>query len=354
MKWLVNPSSSRFLSVLLAILSSVSPLKSETLLTLPGFTATANIQLENNPDESLVYVSGTVKKINTPSAENIIAPNITVRFWQPENPGSYVTAITNENGVYTIGLTEGAWQGEACGSDAAYYPSSWQVLVQDKKLLQLQAHDQKTIELDMLTPSNLINQHNTVTLTGRGFGCNGSLVFTYSNSVDICNKSSDIEYDHEVITLNDFSYRTDTQLRFAMPELSDVRDVHKHIAYVRYQQGNYKSRYIGIGEMVLASQSSNVILCQGGQVANQSNVAILNGTLGMQGIVTQIGGTAFNNAGAGVVSGVVGDTHLGGGNNPQLTGSDFASEMSFQNLEIEGVSGIMQFNGQVPNMELNQ
>lgn len=312
------------------------------LLFSPAISATVEQQLYNNPDQSPVVVSGMVKKIQTNNLT--VAANVTVRFWQPSSPGAYVSATTDIHGEYKIGLTQGLWKGEACGSGNSFSPAAWEVLIEDKKIKRLQELNLKNIRLDILTPSNLVQQHSAVTLTGEGFGCNGALVFTYSNSVDRCDKAQPVDYSKEQIIVSDFISRNNNQLQFDMPELdAQNRSVTKHVASVQYVQGANRSDGIAIGETILASQAGNDVLCNNapvgvatsGAVSAAASAGTHAGTFGgvtMEAVV----------ASGSVTSGVVGDATVGGGNNPQLMGSDFSVE-AFENIDLD-IQGIINTN----------
>lgn len=242
----------------------------------------------SNPDNSPVYVSGQVRKLpasatgQNSAQQSLMTSNLTilgsspdidesallpatgveVRFWKADQPGVFYRAQTDEQGRYVIGLSDGVWLGEACGSGNGFYPAKWQLSVVDEKLVSMQVLPQKDIQIDNLSPSDLVEQDSVVTLYGRGFGCSGSLVFTYSNTVDRCGIAQPVEYDHESIRITDFVSRSDTQIRFVMPELDSDRDVMKHIATVQYQQGNSVSRGVAIGEKVLPALNEALCLAQ--------------------------------------------------------------------------------------------
>lgn len=243
-------------------MAGMSTAQAETAVS-PLINLQANAYFSSNPDESPIVVSGTVYEKQ--NGELIPAANVSVRFWQPDTPSVYIAATSDANGEYRIGLSEGSWQGEACGVGTGYYPAAWEVLIQGREVKKLQMHQQKTIEIHALTPGNLFNEGDTVTLSGRGFGCSGELVFNYSNAVDRCNNEQPIEYNHAAVRINEFNYRSDTQLRFQLPQLADSRDVHKHIGWLHYAQAANRSDAIAIGETVLASQQDNPVLCQGQQ-----------------------------------------------------------------------------------------
>lgn len=290
-------------------------------LSHPLISLTANQSLTNDGTESLVIVTGQVhQQLLSNSTDLIPAPQVEVRFWQPGAPTIFFKALTDADGRYSIGLNDGLWVGEACGSANGYYPAAWNLLVEDDALKRMQAVARKTIELDFLHPSNLVNQHAVTTLRGRGFGCNGSLVFTYSNSVDRCDKALAVEYHHESERISTFSLRTDTELEFEMPELSSNRNVTRHIAFVHYEQGSNKSERIPIGESVLASQSSNTVLCQGDSPATETSTSVL-------------ADVASDSVPSGLDSQTSssGNPQLGGGYNPNgLTSNDFGAHTHLQ------------------------
>ncbi len=247
-------------------------------LRAPSITLIAEQNYTTNPEQSLVNVRGQVSKLpeSTPGDRDVQpslmpsdltvigsdaqyhpsglqpAAGVTVRFWQPDSPGIYYITETDSQGHYLIGLGEGAWLGEACGSGIGFYPAAWQLAIVDEKLVTMQAITQKSIQLNSLQP-NLFNRHpqQTVTLTGSGFGCNGALVFTYSNAVDHCGITQPVAYDQAVVRVSDFSYRSDTKLRFLMPALNPNSAVMRHIASVHYEQGGIRSQGVVIGERVM-------------------------------------------------------------------------------------------------------
>jgi len=256
----------------------------------PPITLTAEQNYTTNPDQSLVKVSGQVNHLPAADQPSLMQSNFTiigsdarqspsglqpaagvkVRFWQPDSPGIYYTTETDEKGHYLIGLSEGVWLGEACGSGIGFYPAAWQLSIVDEKLVSMQAVSQKLIQLNPLQ-QDLFDRHpqqQTVTLTGSGFGCNGALVFSYSNAVNSCGIAQPVEYDQEVIRVSDFSYRSDTELRFPMPELHPDSDVMRHIASVHYEQGNISSQGVVIGERVMARLPGS--LCSGGDFTEKN------------------------------------------------------------------------------------
>ena len=261
----------------------------------PPITLTAEQNYTTNPDQSLVKVSGQVNHLPAADQPSLMQSNFTiigsdarqspsglqpaagvkVRFWQPDSPGIYYTTETDEKGHYLIGLSEGVWLGEACGSDIGFYPAAWQLSIVDEKLVSMQAISQKSIQIDSLQ-QNLFDRtpQQTVTLTGSGFGCNGALVFSYSNAVNLCGIAQPVEYDWEVIRVSDFSYRSDTELRFPMPRLHPDSDVTRHIASVHYEQGNISSQGVVIGERVMARLPGS--LCSG-EDFTKNNQLILQG-----------------------------------------------------------------------------
>ncbi len=264
-------------------------------------TQSASPAFADDVPETLVTVTGQVRKLaesatgtnsnlprvmetqlnvygSEPVFDNsslIAAVGVEVRFWQPDSPQQFLTAQTDENGNYMIGLGEGIWVGEACGSGQGFYPSAWNLLIENAKLKTMQAVTGKSIALDFLHPSNLVVQHDMVTLRGSGFGCNGSLVFTYSNSVDRCDIPKPVDYQHESIRFDNFNVRTNSELQFEMPELDTDRNVTKHVAFVHYEQGHNKSDRIPIGESILVSQSDNPVLCQGESAVVETSTAML-------------------------------------------------------------------------------
>ncbi len=180
-----------------------------------------------------------------------------------------------------VGLPEGEWLGEACGSDSGFYPAAWKLSVVGKKLVSMQPLQQPDIQLDALSPSNLIDQHGVVNLHGRGFGCNGSVLITYSNPVNRCGYAQPVEYDHDIIRVSDFITRSDTLLRFNLPELSADRTVNKHIASLRYQRGNHVSQSIAVGERVLPQLAPDNPTCVAQQpVATVPSVQVFSGSNG--------------------------------------------------------------------------
>ncbi len=261
---------SRLLIVLTLLAAVQKPLLAEVL------TSFVEQVYSPNPDESRVYISGLVYKLpgldasDNPAQPALMASNLSilgadqgvdatglrpatgveVRFWQPDRPGVFIKVQTDAQGRYVAGLENGVWVAEACGSNQGFYPSSWRLTIENDTLISMQAETIRDIRLDALSPSDLAQKGALVTLSGRGFGCNGELVFTYSNEVNRCGLSQPVDYAHEKIRVGAFVYRSDTQLRFAMPELDANRDVLKHIATVQYQQGNVISPGILIGEQV--------------------------------------------------------------------------------------------------------
>ena len=262
-------------------------------LLAPPITLTAEQNYTTDPDQSLVKVSGQVNQLPESDQPSLMPNDLTVigsdtrqtpsglqpaagvkvRFWQPDSPGIYYTAQTDEQGNYRIGLSEGVWLGEACGSGIGFYPAAWRLSIVDEKLVSMQAITQKSIQLNPLA-QNLFDRmsEESVTLTGSGFGCNGALVFTYSNAVDRCGINQPVEYDQEVIRVSDFSYRSDTEVRFPMPELHPDSDVMRHIASVHYEQGNITSEGVVIGERVMARLPGT--LCQGEDITENNRLII--------------------------------------------------------------------------------
>lgn len=299
-----------------------------------GINLQANQTYTNDASESLVYVTGQVLQLATgaqvANETNLIpAASVEVRFWQPDSPNVFFTAQTDVDGNYVLGLNEGVWVGEACGSNQGYFPAAWHLLVENQRLKTMQAVASKRIELDYLTPSNLVNQHAMVTLNGSGFGCNGSLVFTYSNSVDRCDKALPVEYQQQPIRLNnsDFDSRTDTELRFQMPALDSNRNVSKHVAFVHYEQGGNRSDRIPIGEAILASQANNSVLCGGEPAGAETSVTEL----------ADVTTVVVNLPGSVNPDGTPGDPQLGGGNNPNggLVSSDLGLETHMQTGQLD-------------------
>ncbi len=282
----------RLLSVTSLLLCSLA----QGELLSPPISLTAEQNYTTNPDQSLVKVSGQVDTFPESAtgkqpalmASNltVISPDaqyghsglqpavgVTVRFWQPDSPGRYYTAQTDEQGNYLIGLSEGVWLGEACGSGIGFYPAAWRLSIVDEKLISMQAITQKSIQLNPLE-QNLFDRmsQESVTLTGSGFGCNGALVFTYSNAVNRCGITQSVEYDQEVIRVSDFRYRSDTELRFPMPVLHPDSGVMRHIASVHYEQGRATSEGVVIGERVMVRLPGT--LCQGEELTENNRVII--------------------------------------------------------------------------------
>ncbi|MCF6219249.1 MAG: hypothetical protein L3J62_07925 [Gammaproteobacteria bacterium] len=266
-------------------------------LLAPPITLTVEQNYTTNPEQSLVKVSGQVSKLPEPvtgdsgfqpslmpSDLRVIgsdaqytpsglqpAAGVKVRFWQPDSPGIYYIAETDAQGNYLIGLGEGAWLGEACGSGIGFYPAAWQLSIVDEKLVSMQAITHKSIQLNSLQ-QDLFERYpqQTVTLTGSGFGCNGALLFTYSNAVDHCGNTQPVDYGQAVIRVSDFSYRSDTELRFLMPKLNPSSSAMKHIASVHYEQGGISSQGVVIGERVLAQLPAS--LCSGEDLTENNRV----------------------------------------------------------------------------------
>lgn len=279
-------------TLLVSSLLFCSVAQGELLATPVTFTAEQNYT--TNPDQSLVKVSGQVNHLPAAGQPSLMpsdlmvigsdarqtpsglqpAAGVKVRFWQPDSPGTYYIAETDEQGNYLIGLGEGVWLGEACGSGIGFYPAAWQLSIVDEKLVSMQAISQKSIQLNSLEQDlfDRYPQPQTVTLTGSGFGCNGALVFTYSNAVDRCGDTQPVEYDQEVIRVREFNYRSDTELRFLMPKLHPSSGVMRHIASVHYEQGSITSQGLVIGERVMARLPGS--LCSGEDITENNRVII--------------------------------------------------------------------------------
>lgn len=263
-------------------------------------------QVANNEGEGLVYVSGQVRKqpesatgetasqpvlmttgfsvlgngAGVDTSSLLPAANVEVRFWQADRPDIIYRAQTDTNGSYVIGLDNGVWLGEACGSDTGFYPARWQLSVENDRLVSMQAITQKIIQIDSILPSDLVQQDSVVTINGQGFGCSGSLRFIYSNSVNRCGVAQDIEYDHEIIQVSEFISRYDTQIRFVLPELDDNREVMKHIATVQYYQGAIVSEPVIIGEQVMPP-FNNQLLCDNQQpVVDVPSISVVTDSSG--------------------------------------------------------------------------
>ena len=89
-----------------------------------------------------------------------------------------------------------------------------------------------------------------ITLNGSGFGCQGELVFLYSNAIANDGKVGAVEYDHQVIYVDEFISRSDTQLRFRMPELDSDHSVARHVAKVYYQRGAQQSNRLVLNQYI--------------------------------------------------------------------------------------------------------
>ena len=305
------------MKVLLASLLLVVSFVSVAQTLAPLLSATAEQVYQPNPDESLVYVTGIVRQRAEASTDNPqlmpsnlsllgatneqnlaglqAAPNVEVRFWHPDQPHITIRTQTDAQGQYVVGLDSGEWVGEACGSEQGYYPNAWQLNVANQQLVSMRSIATKTIRLDALSPSNLFAQGSTVTLSGKGFGCNGVLWITYSNAVSRCGTAQEVEYDHAEIRVSEFIQRSDTQLQFVMPALSDNRNVAKHIASIRYQRGDYKSAAVTIGEQVQDFLAPDNPLCLAEQpVANTPQVDIITDAQGQ----ALVAGNVTNNVDA--------------------------------------------------------
>jgi len=143
-----------------------------------------------------------------------------VRFWRVDNPNAFVTTQTDADGNYHVELSNGQWQGEACGSGDGFSPSAWAVTLNNNKLVKMQ---------EIALPAATINQSNDslaenqeLIIDGSGFGCNGSLVFEFHNSVDNFGRNQEVVYNHQPITTHDFCSQTNQQIRLPMPSLMDA------------------------------------------------------------------------------------------------------------------------------------
>lgn len=265
--------------------------------------------MTNDPDQSLVYVTGKVRKLpdsatgensSTPrlltprftlpgapatldTSDLIPAVGVEVRFWQPDQPSVVKLVHTDADGDYVVGLSEGEWLGEACGSVSGFYPAAWRLSIDGNKLVSMQAIEQPAIEIDALTPTDLFEQGDEVTLHGRGFGCNGSVLISYSNPVDRCGYAQPVEYGHDIIRISDFVTRSDTLLRFQLPELSADRgnSISRHIASLRYVRGHRLSPAVAIGERINPFFTADNPICRAQRpVAAQPSVPVITDDTG--------------------------------------------------------------------------
>lgn len=275
------------------------------------------IQTLSTNDETLITVTGNVKRFSNPllnAAGNMTrvltnASGITVMFWQPQTSGNKRTAVTDENGNYEIALTNGFWRGEACGPGVGYSPNAWEVTLRDNKLIQMQEVSYSApsitpnqIDVAMLqntgspntSSSTFLKQEGQpLSVNGSGFGCNGSLVFVFYNSVNRCGEESEVEYDHQLIVRNNFASRSDTKISIAMPSLYDAtvdqsaqHDDFRRIAKMYYQKGNQRSNAIFVGEdMGVQAFNPESLACNPDQVENPGDdETITDQTAGLEDI----------------------------------------------------------------------
>jgi hypothetical protein len=329
-----------FIHIFLLYFSISLAIADDNLVTVTGqVRKLAESSTGSNSDlprlmETSLSVLGSVPVVDTSGL--IPAVGVEVRFWQPDYPDVYLTATTDDNGNYVIGLGEGVWVGEACGSGHGFYPAAWDLLIENEQLKTMQAVARKNIALEFLHPSNLVVQHESVTLRGSGFGCSGSLLFTYSNSVDRCDIARPVDYQHESIRFDDFNLRTDTELKFDMPELDSDRNVSKHVAFVHYEQGLNKSDRIPIGESVLVSQADNSVLCGGEPVNVETSTAVLAEVIDSASV--QVGVTTGP-----------GNPQAGGGYTPDgLTTNDFGLQTHMNSGIQLNNTAVIQVNIDIP------
>jgi len=245
------------LLVLLLLCSSISLLQAaENLLTVTGeVRKLAESSTGSNSDLPRLMEADRSVFGSEPVFDNsnlIPAVGVEVRFWQPDSPNLFLTAQTDESGNYSIGLGEGVWIGEACGSGNGFYPAAWNLSIENSKLKSMQAVAQKEIRIDIATPTDAARPGESLTLTGSGFGCNGQLRFIYSNYVDIHGDTHAVEYGIEDVIVSDFSSplsRSNTNITFVMPRFDQPATVSKNLAYVRYEQGNSVSNSIPVAEL---------------------------------------------------------------------------------------------------------
>lgn len=262
----------------------VIPEGSNNTVRLNSDGRVALIEDERNGVQTLdlleVRVTGKVKKLTDPSIrltqssvgqlEN--AAGIEVRFWQPARPAQVITTETDEQGNYEVKLRNGNWQGEACGSDSGYYPAAWQVQLVNNSLVSLQQTPQRTLSINNtaletgflagnfsngLGSTHVYETGDMVTLNGVGFGCSGSLVLVYQNSLDIYGEPRDVRYDNAplIIGVADMLSRSETQIKFSMPNLSAATlessgNTSRRIAKIYYQKAGQRSNAIYISQFV--------------------------------------------------------------------------------------------------------
>lgn len=349
-----------------------------TSISNSGGTRIDGVRPERDPfqqlaaDEPLITVSGNVQKYPDLTRELINASGVEVLFWQPSNPGQTRSAITDENGNYEIALTNGFWRGEACGSGVGYSPNAWEVSLQDNKLIAMQEVSYlpphitpNQIDLAMLENNSssdnaistfLKQRDETLSINGSGFGCNGSLVFVFHNSVNNCSVVNAVEYDHSLIIRNNYDRRSDTNIKIPMPSLYDAAigqaaqsDDIRRIAKMYYQKGNQRSNSIFVGEYLGEAFAPGVAyegaclgtlddqVTDGGQYTDQTGALENLGDLGsgVSGVFTGGGNPA---------GGPGGHTET-----PVATGLN-ATVMSGQEIAIEGN---LNTNIRVDNIRLN-
>jgi len=275
--------------------------------------------------EDVVVIMSATERVTQPRL--VDANNVEVRFWRTATPGAFVSTRTDEQGNYAIELSNGEWQGEACGSGIGYSPSAWQVSLSNNQLMSLQeatlpaatltAPVQITSQLSYPPSSNgamahSIKKNEELVINGSGFGCNGSLVFEFHNSVGTFGKVRAVEYNHEPIVKGDYCSRTDQQIRLPMPSLRDANvntaDSSRY-AKVYYKKGNQRSNAIYVSEFL--TQPLNPALEDAANQLNNDN-SIINMDVG-QG-TGDFGGSVI--VGGPTVDGFSGNPILGGSVTP--------------------------------------
>lgn len=283
-----------------------------------GSTSSNAQQTSIQDDNIAVTITGHVKKYKDvvlvqTAAGNLterrlsVAANTEVRFWKINDPSLYISAHTDEEGNYQVELSNGQWQGEACGSGVGFSPSAWKVSLADNKLLKMQEIALPSATLNVMNDS--LAENEELVVSGSGFGCNGSLVFEFNNNVDNFGHTQEIEYNHQPIIKNDFCSQTDQQIRLPMPTLMDTEGEHSassRLARLYYVRAGQRSNTIFISEF--NHQPLNDDFEDIADIVNNSNsVQDFTGNIqDVTGIGTVVGGPATGGFFGGVASPVGG------------------------------------------------
>jgi len=314
-------------------------------------------------DQVAVTITGNVKKYKDVVLYQLATGNVTdnrlaasknseVRFWQVDDPSRYVSTMTDNEGNYQVELSNGQWQGEACGSSAGFSPSAWEVTLANNKLIKMQEITTPSAHIQPINVS--LSKNEELIIKGSGFGCNGSIVFEFYNAVDNFGHTKDVEYNRSPIVKKEFCSQTDQQIRLPMPTLMEANvgssSSSSRIAHLYYIKNGQRSNAIFVSEFNHLPLNPDI---EDAADRVKNNDSVVDFTGGLQGLpskggfvgVTQ-GGLYGGNTGFGAVTttpisaGLLGKMGISQSGTPQtITGSKTsnfgAGQIAVENLSFD-------------------